>query len=1110
MEKMLRNLLCCILIFFVSEVVNADVVVRYEKGEITENTWVFDTVRSPSANDRAQSGHIVLLSNSLQPYSYYIEGLIDGYVPDRLDVVDQSVFLNDLTGRNARILLDLHEPVEITEINTYSGHDYTVDGGARGPQVYTLYGIKADPPHFLPERDDSWTKIARVDTRPNLTGDDWLGVYGVSITSQSQSLGTYRYLLWQVEPTNSPQNRPGLTHTFYAEFDVHTAQSTANTTDAKLHSQVCYDHLEEVIIVNKTHVDIGFTDLASDVIHQYRTSFMDHALGRMEQTRQMPPSQRFVWTVPGWMMHKILEDYEGQDPDRQRRVIEALEQGYFAVHALPYTTHTDSLDPEDMVRGLYYSANIARKTQKPLPTGAKMTDVPSHSWILPTLMKNAGANFLHLGCNPASQSPAVPNLFWWEGPDGSQLLTMYYGKIYASGSIVPPRNWPHKTWMAMPMTWDNHGPPPPEQIQAMFEEAERLLPEHVNVRLGTLDDFAEAILAESPDLPVIRGDMPDNWIHGIMSMPQESALARINRPLIRATESLNTLLSLKKTDVENIDEQIFMAYDNSLRFGEHTWGLNSDRMGNFENRSYGSVWKAERQQGLFALNEESWVEKGRPAHDLADFVDNYLNNHLELLAAGVNVDGKRLVVYNALPWKRTGTVEIELADRNLPSALKDAESGNLTQAVLEGNTLHFIAEDVPSMGYKTYVLTTDDAQTASGLTKSADSIENQYFKVEFDPSNGRISSIIDKTSEMELVDNSGKYGFGQYFYQRAGRDRQDEYYEEYIKLDETWPFQQIGKHNVPDIGSPVFFSGSMELEITKNDLFVSGKMFDSTGPVHDHSVTVTLYDSQPYISIEWNIYNKEPEPLPEGGWLSFPLRLDNPKFRLSRLGAIIDPVSDTVPNTDTDKYALYGGLSVVNAETGMGIGLCSPDLPLVSLDRPGLWRFSTDFIPEKPNVFFNLFNNQWGTNFQQWVGGSWSSTVHIWTFSDYDDSKDLAVPSAQTRTPLVAGYADTSAGDLPLSYDGLGLSRQGIAVTAFGQNPDGAGTILRLWEQAGQGGPCRVTLPRELNVRTVQPVNLRGEKIGQPIAVRNQTFSVNIEPNQPVSFVIQSANMGTE
>ena len=47
----------------------------------------------------------------------------------------------------------------------------------------------------------------------------------------------------------------------------------------------------------------------------------------------------------------------------------------------------------------------------------------------------------------------------------------------------------------------------------------------MKIRMGRLSDFADAILAEeklSPKLPVVRKDMPDTWIHGIMSMPIET------------------------------------------------------------------------------------------------------------------------------------------------------------------------------------------------------------------------------------------------------------------------------------------------------------------------------------------------------------------------------------------------------------------------------------------------------------------------------------------------------------------------------------------------------------------------------------------------------------
>ena len=287
----------------------------------------------------------------------------------------------------------------------------------------------------------------------------------------------------------------------------------------------------EVIVVFKTHFDIGYTDLASNVVQRYRTTMMDQALNVADQSRDLPRAQQFVWTIPGWPMKKILDDWPGQTPQRQERVRRAFAEGRFVVHALPFTTHTELLEAEDLVRGMGFSSAISRANGKPLPRDAKMTDVPSHSWILPTLLKHAGVDFLHLGCNPASSSPIVPPLFWWEGPDGSRLLTMYSAGDYGGG-LIPPADWPHKTWLATMMTGDNHGPPTREEVQRILEEANEKLP-GTKVRIGRLSDFCDAILAEKPDLPVVRGDMADTWIYGPMSDPDGAKTARNLRPAMR-------------------------------------------------------------------------------------------------------------------------------------------------------------------------------------------------------------------------------------------------------------------------------------------------------------------------------------------------------------------------------------------------------------------------------------------------------------------------------------------------------------------------------------------------------------------------------------------------
>ena len=152
-----------------------------------------------------------------------------------------------------------------------------------------------------------------------------------------------------------------------------------------------------------------------------------------------------------------------------------------------------------------------------------MTDVPEHTWVLPTLLKHAGVEFLQVGCNGGSAPMRVPPLFWWEGPDGSRLLTSY-SEQYGT-QLLPPPDWPYRTWLAMIMTGDNHGPPTTDEVDHLLQQAAKEMP-GVKINFGRLEDFYDAIMAEKNDhIPVVRGDMPDTWIHGFEAFPAETKLA---------------------------------------------------------------------------------------------------------------------------------------------------------------------------------------------------------------------------------------------------------------------------------------------------------------------------------------------------------------------------------------------------------------------------------------------------------------------------------------------------------------------------------------------------------------------------------------------------------
>ncbi len=136
-----------------------------------------------------------------------------------------------------------------------------------------------------------------------------------------------------------------------------------------------------------------------------------------------------------------------------------------------------------------------------------------------------------------------------------------------------------------------------------------------------------------------------------------------------------------------------------------------------------------------------------------------------------------------------------------------------------------------------------------------------------------------------------------------------------------------------------------------------------------------------------------------------------------------------------------------------------------------------------------------------------SSRVRIWAVHGGDSGKNLEknliTPSWEARMPLVAAFADGPGGKLPPTATGLSLSRRGVLLTAFGDNPDGDGTLLRVWEQAGTSGELTVTLPAGAKFGTAIPVNLRGESDGQPLPIAAGKFTFGLGAYAPASFVLK-------
>ena len=739
--------------------------VKMERGS---GSWKFPSIPSPSKSDAALHSRITLAGNEPELSCLSPDGLHNGVLPWQGKQTRDFFAFSNFNTNGGKIVMDLGKVQPVAAVATYSWQDKYKGqvNGARAPQVYVLYGSAAEQPDPTNLAGGGWVRIAEVDTRPNQTGTNWFGQYASYISgNQGALLGNFRWLVWDVKRTLKPGHRPEWTGTWFAELDVHTPETLKTAGDATMAGS----QLDEIVLSFKTHFDIGFTHPAPEIVNIYRTQMIDHALDLIDQSRKLPASQRFAWTIPSWVMWQIL--WPGQDPARRARVIRAVKQGSLVVHALPVTLHTESLDLGDLVAGLEIHNKVAHELGIPMSRAGKMTDVPSHSWILPTLLKHAGIDFLHIGVNSCNERPDVPLLYNWEGPDGSRLLTMHnqgYGSDEQQGAgLYPPKDWPYKHWLAMITTGDNQGPPTQRQVLGLLAEAKRNLP-GVKVHLGKMEDFAGAIAAEEEagtQVPVVRADMPDCWIHGMGSMPRQDALAHQTRAELSAVESLDTHLRAWGLPCPDIRTNIFTAHERSLMYGEHTWGGSRNLEGrnayadkNFEQ----TVQTNTTCQWL----QKTWDDHAAYIEKAAAITGNLMEREMTLLAANVNVAGDRVVVFNPLPRERDSIVEIP------------GHPGR-----------RFLVRKLPPSGYKTYPLAAIPA-SEKAETANADRaiLENRFLKVVIDRERGGIVSFTDKQTDREMVDAKSNYAFGQYLYQRFDREQCYAYDDSCEHIDSVYSF----------------------------------------------------------------------------------------------------------------------------------------------------------------------------------------------------------------------------------------------------------------------------------------------------------------------------------
>ncbi len=180
-------------------------------------------------------------------------------------------------------------------------------------------------------------------------------------------------------------------------------------------------------------------------------------------------------------------------------------------------------------------------------------------------------------------------------------------------------------------------------------------------------------------------------------------------------------------------------------------------------------WSTPERLGVAPL-ANTYIDTMAGLRDAAELTDEVYRKSTEYLAglldtsatAPVNREGlQALTVFNPCSWDRTDLCEVVVSVPPAPGLTLFDDEGKevpfladrlrlIRERFVRGARLRFVAQDVPSLGCRTYYLAPRGTlpQTTSRDTYH---IENEFFEVTVEPATGDIVSLVDKRNREQLA-----------------------------------------------------------------------------------------------------------------------------------------------------------------------------------------------------------------------------------------------------------------------------------------------------------------------------------------------------------------------
>jgi hypothetical protein len=1032
------------------------------------------------------NGHRALLFQ--QPALNYAGGDVSSvfqpaYSADTITVDLPTDYLNE--GANQLVLTAVDEPAERDDV-TNPGIFYDALELDHDPDGKFLSGdanVQAQPTVFYRQSEGKLVELVDVFIRHNCPSEDGQ----VQLTVGKEKFEAKLDAGWDFGDQRVEFEVP--------EFDAHTkGDVTVSVGGHTKRFPVVLDPAKKwnLFIVPHTHLDVGYTDYQAKVAEaQSRT--LDEAI------QMILDHPEFRFSPDGfWCVRQFLA---GRSEDEQRRLFQMVEKKKIFVPSVEASLLTGFPGLETLLRSLYpgFQFNHDHGGDGDY---ADITDVPSYSWSYASVLAAAGLKYFAAG----SDNYRAPVLlqghlhekspFWWEGPDGGRIL-MWYSRHYHQVLTlfgIPPQIAGGRD--SLPRFLQIYSRPEYKSdavvVYGTQVENTDLFPQQATLAAEwnkiyayprlSYSGFSEAlryIANQFGDaIPVVRGDGGPYWEDGIISTARSAALERETEQRALAAEKFSTLSSLVNPRLQPEDEALKRLWQNMVLYDEHTWGAAGSESNPHSQETVGQ-----------------WSVKEAFAAQAKKDVDYVLRRGMAALADYIYDPEGTLLVFNPLSWQRSGLIEMDL-DKGLELADPVTRRVVPYEVLSTGpayRRVRFLAQNVPSVGYKAYALKESKAEPVVPQAVSRGALENQYYRVTLDPDSGAVKSIYDKELNQELVNASSPYAFDQYLYVTGA----DQTPNRLIQYSPAFPVPELTVHNS---------SEGRLLSVAKQPFGIVAHLESSAVSTPRIETEVILFNGRKEIEFINRVHKTEVY-TKEGVYFAFPLAMDHPQFHYEIQNGIVDPSRDQLPGAGKEWFSVQHWVAA--EQGGVTAALVPVDAPLVALGDIVRGTWPLEFGQRPGTIFSYVMDNYWDTNYAAGQGGDFTFR-YVLTSGNNLEPGYLGRLGREEMSPLEIDQitSQDKAINSPRPLDAfqasfLQVKDPDAVLVTWKRAEDGQGTILRFVEVAGKESEIEVQTPL-FQVKSAW-LNDALERKQEPLPVIPYGFKFSVKPFQIVTVRLEAA-----